>query len=531
MKTERENVRLKLISKLTISASAVLIIFMAIFAYVNLATMRKLLLEEAILDADKLSETIIKTTHYQMLEDDRERVYQMISEVGTQADIERIRLITKEGITIFSTDKNEIGAFLDKKAAACNMCHAGEQPLLHASSMNRSRVFRVGENKEVLGMAKAIYTEKKCYTAPCHFHPKDARILGVLDVIVSLDGMHRQLASYRNKIIVAAIILLGITSLCLSLSLRQLVSKPVKQLLRQTEKLSRGEMDDSINFSSADELGELANSFNIMTQKLKNARNELEEWARTLEVRVEERGRKLKQIQSQLVRSEKLASLGKLAAGVAHEINNPLTGILMFASLTRKNENLEPSVKNDLDMIITETQRCAQIVKGLLDFSRESVPQKKPSSINAIMDATLALIENQSRFQNIAITREYSQGIPHVLVDPNQIEQVFVNMLLNASDAMPSGGKILIKTDTRENHVRVTITDTGTGISEANLEKIFDPFFTTKDARGTGLGLSVSYGIIESHGGKIEVESAVGIGTTVTIILPLPEGNTYAGNP
>jgi two-component system, NtrC family, sensor kinase len=517
--------RLKLISKLTISASVVLIVFMAIFAYVNLTALRKLLLEEAILDADKLSETIIRTTHYQMLENDRERVYQMIHEVGTQAGIERIRLITKEGFTIFSTDGEEIGAFLDKKAAACNMCHSGEKPLLQASSMNRSRIFRSGGNQEVLGMAKAIYNEKKCSAAPCHFHPRDARVLGVLDVIVSLDNMHRQLVSYRNKIIFSTVILLGITSLCLSLSLQQLVSKPVKQLLRQTEKLSRGEMDSSINFSSTDELGELANSFNVMTQKLGSARSELEEWAKTLEARVEKRTRELKQIQSQLVRSEKLASLGKLAAGVAHEINNPLTGILMFASLTAKNPSLEPAVKSDLDTIIAETQRCAQIVKGLLDFSRESVPQKKPASINGIMDATLALIENQSRFQNITIVREYGTDLPSVSVDPNQIEQVFVNMLLNAGDAMPAGGKIIIKTDGRENQVRIIISDTGIGISEENLAKIFDPFFTTKASKGTGLGLSVSYGIIESHGGKIEVESTIGIGTTVTIALPIQEGN------
>jgi len=221
-----------------------------------------------------------------------------------------------------------------------------------------------------------------------------------------------------------------------------------------------------------------------------------------------------------------LVSLGRLVAGITHEINNPLTGILMFANLTNDSPKLDPSLKSDMDVIINEAQRCAKIVKGLLDFSRESIPQKKPTSLNKVMEATLTLIGRQSSFHNIHIVRDYQQDLPPIPIDENQIEQVFINILLNASQSMTGGGSIHIGTYTEnEEYACLKITDTGAGISEENLEKIFDPFFTTKSDKGMGLGLSVSYGIIERHGGKIEVQSKVNEGTTFTIKLPLnPQG-------
>lgn len=519
--------RLSLITKLTIATSVVLLTFMTIFAYVNLDALEKLLTEEAISDADKLSETIIKTTHYQMLENNQMRVYQMIQEVGTQSGIEHIRMINKNGRIIFSTKEQEIGTFLDKKAAACNMCHAGEKPLTHASSMNRSRIFFDQDGKEVLGLAKAIYNEEGCYTSKCHYHPENFRVLGVLDVIVSLDSMRSRLDSYRYKIGVMTFFMLALVWASMTFFTQKLVNQPVKHLLRHTKLLARGELDASVPYFSTHELGELANAFNDMTLNLKRARNELEDWGKNLETKVEERTRELKAIQAQLVRSEKLASLGELVAGIAHEINNPLTGIMVFASLARDNPKLPQDIKNDMDLITRETERCAKIVKGLLEFSKEAPPQKKPSYIDDIMDLTIALVENQSSFHDIKIIRDYDKEMEQILVDPHQIEQVFVNILLNASHAMPDGGNLTIKTgmESEEGYVYIKISDTGCGISEQNLEKIFDPFFTTKENRGTGLGLSVSYGIIESHGGKIEVKSTVGSGTTFTVKLPLhPDG-------
>jgi len=516
--------RLSLIAKLSLAISLILLATMGLFAYINVEQLEKLLYEEAVIDADKLSETIIRTTHYHMLENNLKRAYQIIDEVGAQrGTIERIRMVNKFGLVTHSTDNKETGLFLDKKAEACSMCHSGPSPLVHATTMNRSRLFTNREGREVLGLAKAIYNEERCYTAPCHFHPKEAKVLGVLDVIVSLDQMHQKVYAYRNEIIVLTVMQIGLIALCLTFLTQRLVNRPVRALVRHANLIGGGDLDARVSVKNRDELGDLAEAFNGMTINLKKARVELEDWGKNLEEKVEQRTQEIKKIQSQLVHSEKLASLGELVAGIAHEINNPLTGILVFASLLSSDSKLDPSLKGDLDLIVKETQRCARIVKGLLDFSRESMPQKKPSSLNAIMDATLTLICNQACFHDINVIKEYNPDIPEMHMDPNQIEQVFINLLLNACHAIGGPGEIRIRTglDQEREEAYAAITDNGCGIPEDNLSKIFDPFFSTKENKGTGLGLSVSYGIIEGHGGSIDVQSTVGAGTTFTCWLPL----------
>lgn len=514
--------RISLITKLTIGTSLILLVFMVFFAYINIATFKTMLMEAAISDADKLSETIIKTTHYEMLEDNRQRAYQMIQEVGTLQGVDHIRMINKSGHITFSTEKGEIGRYLDKTEAGCNMCHTAGEPKVQASTMSRSRVYFDKQGKQVVGMAKAIYNEESCYLASCHFHPPKQRILGVLDTIVSLESMQTLISYYRNRIIVLTIFLLLSISFTIIFFTHRLVNRPVKKLLTQTTRITRGDFDVLVNNTSRDEMGELSDAFNQMTASLKSARMELEEWGKNLEAKVAERTSEIKQMQTQLIRSEKLVSLGRLVAGITHEINNPLTGILMFANLIHSNPKLDLSLKNDTDVIINEAKRCAKIVKGLLDFSRESIPQKKPASLSQVMEGTLALIGRQSSFLNIDIVRDYQPDLPLIPIDEDQIEQVFINMLLNASQSMPEGGTITITTYTdKEEYACLKITDTGIGIAEENMEKIFDPFFTTKSDKGTGLGLSVSYGIIERHGGKIEVQSKMNEGTTFVIKLPL----------
>jgi two-component system NtrC family sensor kinase len=529
--------RISLISKLTIGTSLILLVFMVFFTYINIATFKTMLLEAAISDADKLSETIINATHYEMLEDNRQRAYQMIQEVGTLQGVDHIRMINKSGHITFSTEKGEIGRYLDKTEAGCNMCHTAGEPKVQASMMNRSRVYIDKQGKQVVGIAKAIYNEKSCYLAACHFHPAKQKILGVLDTIVSLENMHTRIDYYRNRIIFLTIFLLLSISLAITFFTHRLVNRPVKKLLTQTTRIARGDFDALVHTTSftRDEMGDLSDAFNQMTASLKSARIELEEWGRNLETKVLERTREINQMQTQLLRSEKLVSLGRLVAGITHEINNPLTGILMFANLIHSNPKLDLSLKKDIDVIINEAKRCAKIVKGLLNFSRESIPQKKPASLSQVMEGTLTLIGGQSSFHNIGLVKDYQPDLPLVPLDENQMEQVFINILLNASQSMPGGGTIIIKTYTeKEDYACLKITDTGTGITEENMGKIFDPFFTTKSDKGTGLGLSVSYGIIERHGGKIEVQSKINEGTTFVIKLPLcPQGkeNPAASSP
>ncbi len=515
--------QLKLLTKFTVVTSAAVLAAMIIFALINIRSLKNIFLEEAVKDVDNLSETLIRTTHYQMLENDRERVRQMIQEVGTQKGIEHIRLINKDGVIIFSTDHVEIGEVINKNAEACNMCHGKEVPLLQTSSMNRSRIFKDRTGKEVLGIARGIYTDPSCLVAECHFHGPDDKLLGVLDVIVSLEDMNSKMIGHRNGIIILTFALLLLLLTSLAALTQRVINRPVGKLLANTRRLATGNLESRIENPSGDELGELAQSFNVMAKNLRNAQKELREWGGALEARVEDRTREIRDMQKQLIQSEKMAALGEMSAGIAHEINNPLTGILMFGSIIAGDPRLDPGIKPDVDTILQETRRCGAIVQGLLEFSRNSVSHKREVSINHLLDKTLSLLEHQTLFFNIRILRLYHPALPDVMVDPNQIEQVLMNIILNAAQAMPEGGDLILKTDLREpgSLVHLEIRDTGCGIPAENLEKIFNPFFTTKGVRGTGLGLSVSYGIIDSHGGRINVDSEVGNGTTFIISLPL----------
>jgi two-component system NtrC family sensor kinase len=240
---------------------------------------------------------------------------------------------------------------------------------------------------------------------------------------------------------------------------------------------------------------------------------------------VAEREAKLKlATRQQIGQSEKMASIGRLAAGVAHEINNPLTGVLTFAHLLKEEANLDEQGKQDVDLIINETTRAAQIVRGLLDFARERPAVKAPLDINEVIRRTLQLLGNQKAFQQIVIVEDLEDDLPKVNGDENQLQQVLLNLSLNACEAMPDGGTLLVSTVSQNGQVLIKVTDTGCGIKREHMDQIFEPFFSTKPVgKGTGLGLSVTYGIIQQHSGDLDVESQEGKGTTFTIALPCTE--------
>src|SRR4030043_220423 len=269
----------------------------------------------------------------------------------------------------------------------------------------------------------------------------------------------------------------------------------------------------------------------MMISGLKRSRDAIEEWTQTLEHRVQERTQELQQVQDQLIRAGKMAAIGELAAGVAHEINNPLTGVLTFSSLMLKKVDENHPWKKDLENIVQQTTRCRNIVRGLLDFARQRKPDKKEWDINTLIDQTLTLVENQARFQNIKIIREFRKDIPMLFLDADQIQQVFMNIIINAADAMTGdGGTLTVKTDLNNGIAEISFMDTGRGISKEHFSKLFTPFFTTKETgKGTGLGLAISYGIIQSHNGDIDVKSEMGKGSTFRIKLPIEKQDGELG--
>jgi two-component system NtrC family sensor kinase len=281
--------------------------------------------------------------------------------------------------------------------------------------------------------------------------------------------------------------------------IRQWVTKPVRELLGGTRRVADGELGHVIPEGEA-ELGALARAFNKMQQNILTS-------------------------QRQLIMIEKLASIGKLSASVAHEINNPLTGILTFAEdLVESSDPNDPRLA-DYKIILREAIRCRQIVRQLLDFSRQETPDLRPVNMNEVLSHTLKFVSKQAVFRNISIHTDLSENLPPVKADPLQLEQVILDILVNASEAMPEGGQIFIasSTNSKTREIEVSIRDTGPGIPAEYIQKIFEPFFSTKGGKSMGIGLAVSWNIVSQHGGRLEAESKPGEGATFRIVMPWAE--------
>ncbi len=306
------------------------------------------------------------------------------------------------------------------------------------------------------------------------------------------------------------------------------ITNPLQKMVVATHEIAKGDLSHKVEVDSRDEIGYLANSFNQMTADLKTANQKLIEWGKTLEKKVEERTKELREMQAHLIQSEKLASLGKLAAGIAHEINNPLGGILIYSHLLLEDTSRKSPHYENLKKIVKETSRCKDIVKGLLEFARPKEPEVSQIDLNDVVDRSLAIVEKQALFQNIKIIKAYMPGLPKIVADGSQLQQVFMNIIINAAEAMDGKGVLSLSTslDTDGACIEAKISDTGHGINEEDKKRLFEPFFSTKEVgKGTGLGLAISYSIIQIHQGTIDVKSEEGKGSTFTVRLPVKRKN------
>ena len=619
------NIFNKIGTKLILSVSFTVIIIIGIFAYFSIQSQSDNLISEVERHANQLSETIKNSTRFDMLVNHREHVYNIINTIGDDPCIKEVRVLNKEGEIIFSNQQNDIGKMLDKNAESCYACHAVDEPLERLTIDERTRIFRIHpDSSRQLGIINPIYNEPSCWDADCHAHPEDQAVLGVLDITVCLHEVDRLTTESKINILIFALIAILSIGIILRLLVKKLIQKPVRNLVQATNYVAVGNLSYRVETERKDELGILANSFDNMTEKLSEMR-------------------------LQLFQSDKMASLGRLAAGVAHEINNPLTGVLTYSSFLLKRAKDNPEMREDLKVIVRETKRSREIVKSLLDFSRQATPKKGQADINDIIENAITVINNQLKISHVKLEKNIKESLPSITADANQIQQVLLNLLVNAIDATgKKGGIIKIETDeislspygivqirnatcpknhslideghkingmpsiklkakssTNEgfihldpvygNHqhhygihfdkdeivklycphcgvslvnvtkkgpncgapvynilipdqgilegctkfgcgwqkwdyvdmggnrsfIEIKVSDSGCGINEKNLNKIFDPFYTTKGQQGTGLGLSVIWGIINNHKGKIIVDSTVGVGTTFTIHLPV----------
>ncbi|MGB2870110.1 MAG: ATP-binding protein [Bacteroidota bacterium] len=509
----------------------VMVIGTALFTTLNVQWQSRQHMESTVRSAVRISDIVKRSTHYSMLLNRREDIYQIISTIGTEPGIEAIRIYNKKGEVTFSTDDAEQGKSVDMGAEACTACHSGDQPPVSPNPQELTRIFHSPKGHRILGMITPIRNEAKCSNADCHVHPASQTVLGVLDVMLPLKDVDALLVQSTRVQYASGLALVVVVIAVTGLFIWLVVNIPVRGLTGAVQQVIKGNFDQRIPVRAADEIGVLANSFNLMTDELSRARGENKRWTETLEQRVSEKTEELQRAQHHLIQVEKMASLGKLAATVAHELNNPLEGVLTYAKLLKKRiqpGTLRPDdhavVQQELTLIADETARCGAIVKNLLLFSRQKVGQMREEDLRSIVERSTMLIEHHLKMHAVKLEKELGEQPVQIQCDAAQIEQALLALEINAVEAMPEGGILTLglRATPDGNHVEIFIADTGVGIAPQDIPHIFEPFFTTKEEeKGTGLGLAVVYGIVERHAGTIDVRSVLRRGTSFTIKLPV----------
>ncbi len=619
--------------KLICTVSAIAILVIGVYATVNINTQRNQLIHQVIQSTSLVSDTIKRSMRYDMLKYQPERLHRAIDTIGGQEGIEKVRIFNYLGEIIYSSDRKEMGAMVDKSSEQCYACHAREKPFERLTTSARSRIFETAAGHRVLGMINPIYNEFDCYSASCHVHPQEQKVLGVLDIDVSLTDVDRVIISSKKKMSLFAVVAILAISLTIGLFIQRFVSRPVKHLLRGTERVAAGDLSTPLEISSANEIGILASSFDQMTQRLQGSEQELkasEEKYRSLfdndpnpifvfdrstfqiidaNIRATEKygyskeellqmsfrdlgdpedAEKIRasvveaciflpkvrhrkkdgsrmhvdihscprvhlgedviianiadisdsiQAEAQLIQASKMATLGEMSAGVAHELNQPLNAIRIGSDLIKKmvdrGERLEPDLAGKVSREISaQVERAANIINHLREFGRKSESDElEKVNINKPIRDVFTVLGQQLKLRQIKVNLDLDENLPPVYGVNNRLEQVFINLVMNARDAIEEmleksyekerEGLLTIRTYQEKGRVVAVVRDNGIGMPERVKEKVFEPFFTTKDlGRGTGLGLSISYGIIKDYEGTIEVESMPGSGTIFKISLP-----------
>lgn len=462
--------------------------------------------------------------------------------VGDSSAVEQVLIDIREkmeGIEVFICDTNQLitwSTHKDKVYTNIADTISGTEPMNVLSSMLESGIepkesFETEvEGNRYIVIIEPILNEKDCF----HCHGSSRNIIGGMIVKTDVEKALRNVTASRNRTVMITVLSLVAVIVLSYAMVEKFIGRRLQRLTDGVKKVASGDLDFEIEANSLDEISELGRSFNSMTSELKEARDEITSWALTLENLVEERTAQLKRAQENAIQSEKMASMGRLAAIVAHEINNPLAGIRTYAKLMLKKKGAifqEGNVKYSqyIEIIESEAARCGEIVRGLLQFARPTKPQIKKHDINTLVKETLRLVQHQVDLLSIEVKLDLDPASPEAMCDDQKIKQALVALLLNASDAVQTETGC-IEIDTRlsaeEKMVHITIRDNGVGMDEETRSHMFEPFFTTKTispereaSLNSGLGVSVVYEIIKSHRGNILVDSKPGAGTSITISL------------
>ena len=521
-------------AKLIGSLLAVMFVIFALLGYFNIRLHRQDLEAATLSSAERVSDVISRSTAYYMLHNDREGLYHSIRSIADEPGMVKVRIFDQEGRIGYSTDPWEVSHVVDKKGEQCYGCHTQAQPLERLNRPDRFRIYQAAGGQRVLAIITPIENQPSCSNAECHAHSASQKVLGVLDTDLSLAKADAQVAVSSARMFSYTAGAMVIVALLSWLFVWRVVDLPIKALKHGTEHLTQGNLGYQIEVQSGDEVGDLARSFNGMSLQLRAANEEIVNWTKTLEDRVEQKTTELQRAHDHVLHVERMASIGKMAAVVAHEVNNPLSGILTYAKLLRKwvgtgqtEREKRTEAMQCLELIATESRRCGELINNLLSLSRTAPINIQPTDLNAVIDRCLLLVRHQLDLAGVELQVNLTKDLPLLPCDPAQIEQVFIALIMNAIDAMPRGGTLwledrLICTGVNdETEIEIKVRDNGTGIAPDILPHIFEPFLTTKErGHGTGLGLAIARGIVERHKGHIEVQTELGQGTTFIVTLP-----------
>lgn len=513
-----------LAGKLIMAVGVMLTVSSVLFAFVLYQYERRVteqnLIQHAHFSADLVRHGLLNG----MLTADPAFIKNTVKSLGSPAEVKEIIVYDNLGRAVYSDEESRVGSAIDSSDVA--------QSALKGIDADPV-ITKAPSGINILKHYLPLVNEPACHNAACHFHKADGpNVLGVLYTSFSAPAIE----SARHQSLIGTLAFWAFFIICMSFSLciilYNLVSKPVAILENGMKRLASGDMDSPINIKSKDEMGILAESFNTMALDIRRYREKMENWTHELEDEVKKKTDEIVKAHEQLIDAEKLASLGRMAAGVAHELNSPLTGILTFAHLVKERvPESNAEMHEDLNIIIEQANRCSKIIKGLLGFSRKGSTERLTINLNDLIENSVSIVRAQTKFCDISINADLDKSLPPVVADPNQIQQVIFNLYSNAADAVGERGTIsistrAIKADDRD-YVEMEFSDTGPGIIPEHLTRIFEPFFTTKPVgKGTGLGLPVSYGIIKRHGGDILVKSKAGKGTTFLVRLPVVAEDT-----
>ena len=468
-----------------------------------------------------------------MLENDKMALRNTLDIINKMPGIEDVNMYDDQDNLVHSSFPNDTIAHSNPN---CKVCHENINSMFPRKETS-FRIINMDSKCEMsqkdydfrlLLIRSPILNEQSCYTSSCHAHKESDDVLGSLVIRIPLEGLDANL--HKSTVLAVGTTLLLVSFLMLFT--RKKIKNPLNAIIKASEAVSRGDKSKRLEIKSnqLNDMRMVSSAFNEMLDNLQAATNELQNWSQQLEYKVQKKSEELSEMQNELIHIERMASLGKLSSSVAHEINNPLSGVLTYTKLVHKQlrklklddaEKL-PMLKY-LKVIEDETKRCGDIVKGLLDFSKKDQMDNETNHLHKILGEAYTLMEHQMKIANIGFYTDFSAKEDLIQCSENQIKQACIAILLNASEAVFDNGEILMKTSNPdEDNIKIEITDNGVGIDPEDLSQIFEPFFSAKQkASGIGLGLAIVHGIVQSHKGKVEVDSELGEGTTISIILPV----------